>query len=117
MTGEKQYVGSPDNPRTGAVVAYITIIGWLIAYFALYNKDRNGLTAFHLRQALMLHVLSFLINILTYSLMLSTGRFIAMIFALALFIFYLMGIFSAAGNKKTPIPIIGSWAQSVFRNL
>ena len=62
--GEKPYLGSPDNPKTAAIVCYITFIGWLIAYFLIYRTNKDEFSGFHLRQTLLLHIISFIVNFL-----------------------------------------------------
>ena len=66
MAIEETYVGSPDNPKTAAIVCYITAyLVWFIAYFALYKNNKSAaFAAFHLRQTLLLHILSFVLECL-----------------------------------------------------
>lgn len=112
------FLGSPDNPRTAAVVGYITVIGWLIAYFWLYRDNKNAFSAFHLRQTLMLHILSFLLNILSLLALWGWVPYaLVVIVAVILFILWLIGAFQATNGKTRPVPIVGKWAQELFRSL
>ena len=40
-----------------AVIAYITIVGWIVALI-LHNRNETKFTQIHLRQALFLHLFS-----------------------------------------------------------
>jgi uncharacterized membrane protein len=115
---EETYLGSPDNPKTAAIVCYITLIGWLIAYFALYRSNRNTFSAFHIRQTLMLHIFAFLVNVLSvFALWGFIPSFVVTIIGLLLLVLWLIGLANALNNIQKPIPLIGEWAQKVFRNL
>ena len=115
---QESYLGSPDNPRTAAVVSYITLIGWLIAYFALYRKNKNDFSAFHLRQTLLLHIIAFIINILAFlSLWHLFPHIIVTVLALILSVLWLIGLYYVVNNKKKGVLLIGNLAQRMFSNL
>ncbi len=109
-------VGSPDNPATPAFVAYITFIGWLIAYFGFYRNNKTQLTAFHIRQSLLLHILSLALDVF-YSFSPARLSFfiISSIVALLLFALWLIGFMDALNKREKAIPFIGSLAQAMFR--
>lgn len=115
---ENAYLGSPDNPRTAALVSYITLLGWLIAYFLLYRNNKNEFSAFHLRQTLLLHILAFFINALS---LLALWHYIPNIVVIALavllFLLWMMGAWSAINNEKKPVPLVGRLAQNLFQKL
>ena len=120
MENEEIYVGSPDNPKTAAIVCYITLIGWLIAYFGLYKyqRDKSAFAAFHLRQTLLLHILSFVLNVFSLFVLWQWIPFaVVIVLAMILFILWLMGAFGAINGAEKPVPIVGKWAQEMFRNL
>ena len=120
MRTEQPYIGSPDNPRTPAVVSYITFIGWLIARFALYKGSKTPFTAFHLRQSLLIHIISFLLNVAYSFIIYNTGMLsfylIAMV-VLGLFLHWLIGLIDALNGRENPVPFIGSAAQNIFGSL
>ena len=118
MTSEGIYLGSPDNPKTAAIVCYITVIGWVIAYFMLYKPNKNSFAAFHLRQTLLLHTLSFILNVLSlFALWKWVPYGIVAVLAVLLFVLWLMGAFRAINGNEKPVPLIGKLAQELFRNL
>ena len=102
-----------NSPKTTAIVAYITIIGTIIAYFMnLDTKDR--FTSFHLRQAFGIHILFYLIGALL-------GMFNSSIIVGAFYIFFIVlwgyGLFGAIAGKTEPIPFLGPLFQKLFRSI
>ena len=87
------------------IVAYISIIGWIIAYFA---GDREG-AKFHLNQALVLDlsmiVVSFATSILAFIPLL--GGLVGGLLGLAMFVLWIMGIVYAAKEEEKELPLIG----------
>jgi len=100
--------GNPN--KLLAVVAYITIIGTLIAFFM--NRDkRDELISFHVRQALGLWLLQFLLGYFIggfNSWMITTSFWIFFI------VLFLYGIFGALKEKKTAVPVLGPFFQKIF---
>ncbi len=102
-----------DN-KTFSIISYITLIGWLVAYFG--GKDKaDDLLKYHLKQSLGLIICGFVfqlaLSILTFIVpMLSFLSFLG-IFFLVLFI---IGIINAANAQKKPLPIIGKTFENSF---
>lgn len=112
------YLGSPDNPGTSAVVGYATIIGWLIAYFALYRNNKTVFSAFHLRQALLLHIISVIIYILAVlSLLQRLPVIIVTLLAVIFIVLWVKGVINAVYNQQILLPIIGRLSQKLFTQL
>ena len=82
-----------DKKVTG-IIAYIGLIGWLIAYLA---GDKEG-AKFHLNQALVLALGELIVGWIPV---------VGGILSLVLFIFAIMGIVSAAKEEEKELPIIG----------
>ncbi|OZV68652.1 hypothetical protein [Winogradskyella aurantia] len=96
-----------------AIVAYITLIGVLIAFF-MNQEKRNSFTSFHIRQALGLWLLYFIMGyivsgfdswMLTYSFW---------IFFSVLFVY---GIAGAITGKLHNVPLLGPYFQKLFKSL
>ncbi|MGN6395924.1 MAG: hypothetical protein ACTHMI_10190 [Mucilaginibacter sp.] len=111
-----------DNGKTAGIVSYFTIIGWLIAYFALHQNNRTGLGSYQLRQTLLFHI-SYMVLRWGLSLLLGivwlTGGFFSLytlmrIFDLAFFVLWITGFIGAVQGEKRPIPLIGDKAQTMF---
>lgn len=88
-----------DKKATG-IVAYIGIIGWLIAYLA---GDKEG-AKFHLNQALVLNIANVACGILAG---IPFVGFVAAIVSIVLFVFAVIGLVSAVKDEEKPLPIIG----------
>ena len=50
-----------DDGKTAGIVSYFTIVGWLIAYFAMYKDNKTELASYQLRQTLLYHIASIII--------------------------------------------------------
>jgi len=114
----ESYLGSPDNPGTAAIVGYITIIGWLLAYFGLYKSNPTAFAAFHLRQTLMLYICALVVNI--YSLIAlwhALPLWMVLLPAGMITLLWLWGLIDAANQGQHPVPIVGRLAQRLFQNL
>ena len=87
-----------------AVVAYLSWIGWLIAFFIRDPRDRFA--AFHLNPALMLQILGTIAGILRIVPIL--GSLAYNIVSLVVFVLWCIGIYRAFTWNDTPIPFIGN---------
>lgn len=104
---------SEHNNDKLAIVAYITLIGTLIAFF-MNREKQNPLVLFHIRQALGLWLLQILLGYFIGafdSLMISTSFWI---FFIVLFTY---GIFGAVGKKMNEVPILGPFFQKLFAQI
>lgn len=114
-------VANTDNGKTIAIISYITLIGWIIAY-VMYGNNKTPLAAYHLRQTLTLYIVSLGLWIIEMILMLIPviGFIIGilMIFVyIALFVFWVMGLISAVNGQEKPIPVVGAKAQDWFKGI
>lgn len=88
-----------DKKVTG-IVAYLWIIGWLIAYLA---GDKEG-AKFHLNQGLVLAIGQIICNVLA---VIPIVNIVACIVSVALFVFQIMGIVYASKEEEKELPLIG----------
>ena len=95
------------------IVAYITIIGVLVAFF-MNQEKKNSFVAFHVRQSLGLWLMYFILGyvisgfdswMLTYS------------FWIFFTVLFLYGIFGAIIGSANSVPIIGDFFQNIFKSL
>jgi sulfite exporter TauE/SafE len=116
---------SKDDGKTAGIISYFTIIGWLIAYFAIYKDNKTALASYQLRQTLLFHLLSIVIyyavGAILGALFLSSGVTFGLtlnwIINVALFVLWIIGLLGAINGDSKPIPLIGEKAQSVFSNI
>lgn len=89
-----------DKRATG-IVAYISIVGWLIAYLA---GDKDG-AKFHLNQGLVLNIVSLVCGAVSW---LPIVNIVSGIISLVIFVFMIMGIVYAAKEEDKELPLIGA---------
>ncbi|MGB5943037.1 MAG: hypothetical protein WBG71_09160 [Leeuwenhoekiella sp.] len=111
-TTEKTSEASNANGKNTAIVAYITIIGLIIA-FVMNSDKKNAFASFHIRQSVglvitgialgligIIPVLDWIINIL--------GIFV-------LIYMWIMGIVNAANGKEKTVPLLGDKYEEWFK--
>jgi uncharacterized membrane protein len=112
---------SQDDNKIAGIVSYFTIIGWLIAYFALYQNKKTSLASYQLRQTLLFHLVSMVVSyaagLILFSVGFSFGSTILWVVRLALFIIWVIGFIGALQAEKKPMPLIGDQAQSIFSGI
>lgn len=101
--------------RTVAVLAYITIIGFIIA-IVIHSGKKTALGAFHLRQVLGLIVSGLVMWVACIILaFIPILGWLAIIVAwICFFVMWLMGLIAAATGQQKPMPIMGGKYQSWF---
>ena len=89
-----------DKKVTG-VVAYLTLIGWIIAYIA---GDKEG-AKFHLNQALVLaiaNIVNTIIGMIPF-----IGFIVSWIISIFLLVCVIIGIIAAAKDEEKQVPLLG----------
>lgn len=81
------------DAKTTSIVAYITLIGLIIAFCA---GDREG-AKFHLNQALVIWLFS----------LLSVIPCVGWIWGIFMLVCWIMGLIHAINQEETPVPLIG----------
>jgi uncharacterized membrane protein len=105
FTPQTNSTPATDNGKTIAIVSYITLIGFIAAVI-MHSSNKTSLGAFHLRQMLLLILFGFLAWI----------PFLGLVVALALLVFWVLGLISAINGEEKPLPLIGELAQKWFAN-
>lgn len=107
-----------SNGKTAAIVSYITIIGWLISYFAL-NNPKTSIASYHLKQTLFLYICAIGFQIVVYIVTMAIPflGLILSIAGIAFFILWIIGLIAAINGEEKPMPFIGEKAQEIFKNL
>ncbi|TNE98052.1 MAG: hypothetical protein EP322_05665 [Bacteroidetes bacterium] len=116
------------SDSTVGVVAYITLIGFIIAIVLNGSKEgeEKKFGAFHLRQALGLiifavgiYVMMLLLTTILISIswaLLAIVSFISMIVWLGLLALIIMGIINAANKTYKEVPVIGKFSSKILGN-
>ena len=105
---------------TVALLAYITLIGFIIA-IVMHSSKKTALGAFHLRQVLGLFVTGFVIWIPCLILTMIPVVNIIMILVwpllgISLFVLWIMGLIAAINGQQKPMPVVGDYYQKWFAN-
>jgi uncharacterized membrane protein len=105
------------DKKTISIISYITIIGWVIAFIVFNNgAEKATLAKYHLKQALGLGVLGFLLSI-AQIIILPIVPSISIVFTIlsaVIFVLWILGIINAAKEEEKPLPIIGAMFVDKF---
>lgn len=102
------------NNKTLSIVSYITIIGWLIAYFS--GKDTaDSLLKYHLKQSLGLFIVNliFSVALIIVATVFPFLSFLSIV-GYAFWALIIIGIINANNEKEKPIPVIGKFFEDKF---
>lgn len=102
-----------EEGKSAAIVAYITIIGTIIAYFM--NMDsKNSFASFHIRQALGIHITFYVLGVLVgmFDSWLISGAFYVFIFIL-----WGYGLITAIQGERKEAPLVGAQFQKWFSTI
>jgi uncharacterized membrane protein len=102
---------STGEDKTVAIVAYITIIGF-IAAIVIHSNKKTRLGAYHLRQCLGIFIGGFVGSILMIIPIL--GWIAAPLIWLFLLVCWIMGLIAAINGQMKPVPLIGEQFQKWF---
>lgn len=106
-------VTATKEDTTTAIVAYLTLIGFIAAVIIHGNK-KTKLGAFHLRQVLGIILTSIASGIIMVIPL--VGWIAGFIVLIALFVFWVIGLIAAINGKMTPVPVLGEQYQKWFGN-
>jgi len=105
----------PSNPakqeKKTAIIAYITIIGTIIALF-MNQENKNAYTNFHIRQGLGLWITFYVLGAFV-SLFFDTWL-ISIPFYIFIFSLISFGLITAIKEEKKTVPMLGSYFQKWF---
>jgi len=100
--------------KTIAIIAYITIIGLLIAII-LNNDKKNSFAAYHIRQGLGIGLTGLVIGIIVVIPIL--GWLVFLVGWLLILIMWISGLLNALNGKEKPVPILGNKYQEWFKGV
>lgn len=94
------------DPKVVAIVAYITLIGWIVAL--VLNNPKSDLGSFHIRQALGIFLLGIVLGLIPV---------INLVAWIVAFVLWILGLISAVQGEKKPVPVVGEYFQQWFKAL
>lgn len=103
-----------EKGKTTAVIAYLTLIGAVIAIFMNQEENKTEFASFHIRQALGISI-SFLL--LGYLVGYADSWTASSAFYLFYFILFIYGFLGALQGQKKLIPVLGEFFQKFFKSL
>ena len=108
---------SATEDSTVAILAYITLIGFIVA-IVLHSNKKTAIGSYHLRQALGLLVtgLAFGLCVIVLAFIPILGWLVIALGWLALLAFVIMGLIAAASGQQKPVPVLGEHYQKWFAN-
>ncbi len=89
------------DKKTTGIVAYITLVGWIIAYCA---GDKEG-AKFHLNQALVLWIGQLICSVVTQ--ITFVGALVGGVLNIVLLVFWVVGLILACKEEEKELPLIG----------
>jgi uncharacterized membrane protein len=97
--------------KTVAIVAYITLIGF-IAAIIIHSSKKTKLGAFHLRQMLGFVLSWFALIILVFIPII--GWILIPVFYIFMLVCWIMGLVAAINGQMKPMPLVGPMYQKWF---
>lgn len=112
-----EQTNSTQDPKVIAIIAHITIVGWIIALI-MNNRDKSEFAAFYIRQVLGIMLLGIAIQIAVSILSAIIPFFsILNIVQIGTIILWILSLIGAINETKSETPIIGHLFQDWFKNI
>ncbi len=93
--------------KTKAIVAHITIIGWIIA-LVLNSSEKDEFASYYIRQLLGLYLAGLILTIIPV---------VGWIISIAVFVFWIMSLIGAVQGEMKETPWLGKYFQEWFKAL
>jgi uncharacterized membrane protein len=104
-----------EKGKTNAIIAYLTIIGCIIAMVMNSDDEKKSMFAsFHIRQALGLQLLAMVLGSTVSNF---DSWYITAPFYLFFFILWIYGFMGALQSQMNAIPLLGPFFQKLFKGL
>lgn len=105
-----------EEGKTRAIIAHITLIGWIIAVVMNNEPEKKDeFASFYIRQTLGIFVLGIASSFM--SLLLFFIPFLGVLLWLGVLAILIMSLVWAANGEKRELPIIGEKFQEWFKSL
>lgn len=97
-----------------AVIAYITIIGLIVA-FVMNNEKKDAFAAYHIKQSLGLACTGLALGLIGMIPVL--GWIINVVGIFVLLYMWVIGLMNAFNGKESPVPFLGEKFLEWFKNI
>ena len=98
---------NPDSGKTIAIIAHLTLIGWIIA-LVMNGSNKTEIGSFYIRQVLGLGLLGILLSFIPV---------IGWIASIGVLILWIMSLVGSLGGQKKLTPFLGEHFQNWFKSL
>jgi uncharacterized membrane protein len=102
-----------EQNKNAAIVAYLTIIGSVIAIF-MNSENKSSFASFHIRQALGIFLTFFALG---YPIGYFDSWMISSAFYIFFFILWIYGFMGALNGEEKKVPLVGDFYQNLFKSL
>lgn len=103
-----------ERGKSAALVAYLTIIGSVIAIFMNQEEKKSDFASFHIRQALGIFLTFFLLG---YPIGYFNSWMVSSAFWVFIFVLWVYGFVGMLNGEKKIVPLLGDFYQQFFKNL
>jgi uncharacterized membrane protein len=104
---------SAENEKQTAIIAYLTLIGTVIAIF-MNSENKNSFASFHIRQALGIFLTFFALG---YPIGYFDSWMVSSAFYIFFFILWIYGFMGALNGEQKEVPLVGGFYQQLFKSL
>ncbi len=105
---------TPNEGKTTAIIAYITIVGLIIA-FVLNNDKKDPFAAYHIKQSLGLALTGLALGAIGIIPIL--GWIVSFLGFFVIVYMWVMSLLNALNNKQKPTPILGKKYEEWFKGI
>lgn len=103
-----------EEGKTTAIIAYITVIGLIIA-FIMNNDKKNTFAAYHIRQSLGIGLTGLALSVISVIPIL--GWIISVFGTIFILVLWVMGLINALNGQEKPVPLLGEKYQEWFKGI
>ena len=93
--------------KTKAIVAHITIIGWIIA-LVINSSEKDEFASYYIRQTLGIYLLGIVLSIIPV---------INLIGWIVVFVLWLLSLIASIQGEMKETPVVGKYFQDWFRSI
>lgn len=113
-TTASENLGAETEGKNIAIIAYITLIGLIIA-FIMNNDKKAPLASYHIRQCVGLLVTGLALSLVNVIPIL--GWLVSIIGSLVMIYMWIVGLLNAINAKQKPLPILGNKYNEWFKGI
>lgn len=105
------------HKKTVSILSYLTLIGWIIAFWNYKKGAKSSLAKYHLEQSFGIGIIAVVANIFAMLPVIIDADFspILIINNIGLVILWMIGLMSAYHGVRLPLPFIGFYFKNKFR--